>query len=136
MRRQAGCPTTGLQAVSEQLPTDLVGVTCQREVARELSRSFAPPAAVHAFEHLTGLRMEEAPPELLDTAVRAASLFGDGLFGVDVKVVDGRLMVMEVNDNPNLEAGYEDALLKDTIYDEIAVWFRARLDRRGERPSL
>jgi hypothetical protein len=44
-------------------------------------------------------------------------------------------MVMEVNDNPNIEAGYEDAILKDTIYDEIAVWFRARLDRRGERPA-
>jgi hypothetical protein len=43
-------------------------------------------------------------------------------------------MVMEVNDNPNIEAGYEDALLKDTIYDEIAVWFRSRLDRRGEGP--
>jgi glutathione synthase/RimK-type ligase-like ATP-grasp enzyme len=73
---------------------------------------------------------------LIDTAVRAASLFGEGLFGVDMKVVDGRLMVMEVNDNPNIEAGYEDAILKDTIYDEIAVWFRSRLDRRGERPAL
>ena len=88
------------------------------------------------YGRVEAIRMDEAPPELIDTAVRAASLFGDGLFGVDVKVVDGRLMVMEVNDNPNLEAGYEDALLKDTIYDEIAVWFRARLDRRGERPAL
>lgn len=79
---------------------------------------------------------EEAPPGLVHTAVRAASLFGDGLFGVDVKQVDGRLMVMEVNDNPNVDAGYEDALLKDSIYDEIAVWFRSRLDRRGEGPAL
>jgi glutathione synthase/RimK-type ligase-like ATP-grasp enzyme len=79
--------------------------------------------------------MEEAPPGLIQTAVRAASLFGDGFFGVDAKVVDGRVMVMEVNDNPNLDAGYEDALLKDAIYDEIAAWFRARLDRRGERRS-
>jgi glutathione synthase/RimK-type ligase-like ATP-grasp enzyme len=49
-----------------------------------------------------------------------------------VKVVDGRLMVMEVNDNPNLEADYEDAILKDGIYDALAAWFRTRLDRRGE----
>ena len=78
---------------------------------------------------------EEAPPGLIQTAVRAAALFGDGLFGVDAKVVDGRIMVVEVNDNPNLDAGYEDALLKNTIYDEIAAWFRSRLDRRGERGS-
>ena len=38
---------------------------------------------------------------------------------------------MEVNDNPNLDAGYEDAVRKDEIYDEIARWFRTRLDRRG-----
>jgi glutathione synthase/RimK-type ligase-like ATP-grasp enzyme len=81
-------------------------------------------------------RAEEAPPGLVQTAVRAASLFGDGFFGVDVKVVDGRLMVMEVNDNPNLEAGYEDAILKGAIYDALAAWFRTRLDRRGEGPPL
>jgi glutathione synthase/RimK-type ligase-like ATP-grasp enzyme len=88
------------------------------------------------YGRVEAIRMEDAPPGLIDTAVRAASLFGEGLFGVDMKVVDGRLMVMEVNDNPNIEAGYEDAILKDTIYDEIAVWFRSRLDRRGERPAL
>jgi glutathione synthase/RimK-type ligase-like ATP-grasp enzyme len=87
------------------------------------------------YGRVEAIRLEDAPPGLIDTAVRAASLFGEGLFGVDMKVVDGRLMVMEVNDNPNIEAGYEDAILKDTIYDEIAVWFRARLDRRGERPA-
>jgi glutathione synthase/RimK-type ligase-like ATP-grasp enzyme len=73
----------------------------------------------------------EVPQLVLDTALRAASLFGDGLYGVDLKEVDGRVVVMEVNDNPNLDAGYEDAVLKDVIYDEIARWFRARLDRRG-----
>ena len=31
-----------------------------------------------------------------------------------------------------LRGNHEDALLKDSIYDEIAVWFRSRLDRRGE----
>jgi glutathione synthase/RimK-type ligase-like ATP-grasp enzyme len=79
---------------------------------------------------------EEAPPGLIQTAVRAASLFGDGFFGVDAKVVDGRLMVMEVNDNPNLDADYEDAILKEAIYDALAAWFRTRLDRRGEGSRL
>ena len=79
---------------------------------------------------------EEAPPGLIQTAVRAASLFGDGFFGVDVKVVNGRLMVMEVNDNPNLDSGYEDAILKGAVYDALAAWFRTRLDRRGEGLAL
>ena len=75
---------------------------------------------------------EEAPEGLIETAIRAASFFGDGLFGVDMKVVDDRIMVMEVNDNPNIEAGYEDGLLKDGVYDALATWFRTRLDRRGQ----
>jgi len=74
---------------------------------------------------------EEGPQAVLEVAVQAASLFGDGLYGVDVKEVDGRVLVMEVNDNPNLDAGYEDAILKDALYDEIARWFKVRLDGRG-----
>ena len=56
---------------------------------------------------------------------------GDGLYGVDIKQVDGRFLVMEVNDNPNVDGGIEDALLKDALYDEIMRWFRVRLDARG-----
>jgi len=79
--------------------------------------------------------LADVPEEVVETAVRAASHFGDGLFGVDLKVVDGRVMVMEVNDNPNIDAGYEDAIDRDAVYDALATWFRDRLDRRGgERP--
>lgn len=74
---------------------------------------------------------EEVPQAVLDTALRAAALFGDGLYGVDLKEFEGRVVVMEVNDNPNLDAGYEDAVYKDAIYEELARWFRVRLDRRG-----
>jgi glutathione synthase/RimK-type ligase-like ATP-grasp enzyme len=87
------------------------------------------------YGRVEAVAVEDAPPAVLDTAVRAASLFGDGLFGVDLKVVDGRVMVMEVNDNPNIDAGFEDAILKDELYDALARWFRARLDGRGEGPA-
>ena len=40
----------------------------------------------------------------LELAVKAANLIGDGLYGVDLKH-DGRWLVIEVNDNPNIEAG-------------------------------
>jgi glutathione synthase/RimK-type ligase-like ATP-grasp enzyme len=75
--------------------------------------------------------LEDAPPGIVELALQAAWRFGDGLFGVDIKEVDGRPMVMEVNDNPNVDAGYEDALEKDRIYDAVARWFRERLDARG-----
>lgn len=104
---------------------------CRYHMARGHWQIVSRKGKTDRYGKVEAAAAEEAPSGLIHTAVRAASLFGDGLFGVDVKVVDGRLMVMEVNDNPNLEAGYEDALLKDSIYDEIAVWFRSRLDRRG-----
>jgi glutathione synthase/RimK-type ligase-like ATP-grasp enzyme len=108
---------------------------CRYHMARGHWQIVSRKGRTDRYGKVEAVPMEEAPPGLIQTAVRAASLFGDGFFGVDAKVVDGRVMVMEVNDNPNLDAGYEDALLKDAIYDEIAAWFRARLDRRGERRS-
>lgn len=72
-----------------------------------------------------------APPGALDMAVRAASLIGDGLFGVDLKEAEGRFLVMEVNDNPNVEAGYEDTVLKDDLYRALARWFLERFEARG-----
>jgi len=75
--------------------------------------------------------IEDAPTDVVQAAVRAARLIGNGLYGVDVKQVDGRVLVMEVNDNPNLDAGYEDGILKDALWDEVVRWFRVRLDARG-----
>lgn len=83
------------------------------------------------YGRVEALALDEVPSQVVETAVRAASLIGDGLYGVDVKEVDGRLLVMEVNDNPNLEAGYEDAAVGDDLYLEIMRFFRRRLDERG-----
>jgi glutathione synthase/RimK-type ligase-like ATP-grasp enzyme len=75
--------------------------------------------------------VEEVPTPVVEMAVKAARHIGDGLYGVDLKEVDGRVVIMEVNDNPNLDAGYEDGVLKDALWDEVIRWFRVRLDRRG-----
>lgn len=82
------------------------------------------------------LAVEDAPENIVELAVRAAALIGDGLYGVDLKDVDGRLLVMEVNDNPSIEAGAEDAVLKDDLYLAIMQSLYDRLERRGqqERP--
>ena len=59
------------------------------------------------------------PSEVVRTAVKAARLIGDGLYGVDLKEVDGRALVIEVNDNPSIDAGVEDVLLGDELYRQI-----------------
>lgn len=74
--------------------------------------------------------VDRAPRKLLDTAVRAASVVGDGLYGVDVKEMDGRFLVMEVNDNPNIDHGDEDVLLGDALYRKVMQHIVARLDAR------
>jgi glutathione synthase/RimK-type ligase-like ATP-grasp enzyme len=67
--------------------------------------------------------VEEAPPGLIKTAIKATSLIGKGLYGVDMKEVDGKYYVIEINDNPNIDAGLEDKILKDKLYNVIMEEF-------------
>ena len=83
------------------------------------------------FGNVEAVAIEDVPRGVIDIAVRAARLIGDGLYGVDLKEVAGRVVVMEINDNPNLDGGFEDGILKDALWDEVVRWFRVRLDRRG-----
>jgi len=81
------------------------------------------------------LAIEDAPPMLVETAVKAANLIGDGLYGVDLKEVGNRFLVIEINDNPNIEVGYEDVVLGDELYRMVMQWFREKLDARGRNGS-
>ena len=76
--------------------------------------------------------LDEAPAMAVSLAERAAGLIGDGFYGVDVKEREASFLVIEINDNPNVDAGFEDAVLKDELYLSIMRWFRRRLDARGE----
>lgn len=76
----------------------------------------------------TTFLVEEAPPAVVDLAVRAASLIGDGLYGVDLKETDTGICVIEINDNPNIETGVEDARLKDGLYQLILEDFIRRIE--------
>lgn len=81
--------------------------------------------------------LSEVPKAVLNTAVRAASLMGDGLYGVDLKEVNGAVYVIEVNDNPNIDAGIEDAIEGSALYQTIALNFLHMIERaRGLTPSL
>lgn len=80
------------------------------------------------------LPVSEAPRAVVELALRAANLIGDGLYGVDLKEVGAEVMVIEVNDNPNLDAGIEDACLKDELYRLVLGEFIRRLElkRHGQ----
>jgi glutathione synthase/RimK-type ligase-like ATP-grasp enzyme len=81
------------------------------------------------------LAVADAPPLVVQTAVKAARLMGDGLYGVDVKEINGKPMVIEINDNPSIEAGVEDQVLGPALYDAIIGALRRRVEarREGER---
>ena len=81
-------------------------------------------------DHLT-LAVEEAPPEVISLAQRAARMMGDGLYGVDVKQTAQGLKVIEVNDNPNIDAGVEDTVLGQALYRRIMAEFVRRIEQRG-----
>lgn len=83
------------------------------------------------YGDVEAVAVEDVPKAVLEAGVRAARLIGDGIYGVDLKQIDGRVVVVEVNDNPNLDGGFEDGILKDVLWDEVIRWFRVRLDRRG-----
>lgn len=75
---------------------------------------------------------EQAPVQVVDLALRAAGYIGRGLYGVDIKDVNGKAMVIEINDNPSIDAGCEDAASKEGLYDTIMRSFYRRLERRGQ----
>ncbi|MBN8920897.1 MAG: RimK family protein, partial [Rhizobiales bacterium] len=75
------------------------------------------------------LGIEQAPPDVIETAVRAARPIGQGLYGVDLKQTPDGLFVMEVNDNPNLDHGVEDAVAKDEVWTKLLRWFIDRFEQ-------
>lgn len=74
------------------------------------------------------LPIEDVPKDVIDMALKSAKLMGLGLYGIDIKVVDNKLMVIEINDNPNIDFGVEDEYYGDLIYTEILSALKKRLD--------
>jgi glutathione synthase/RimK-type ligase-like ATP-grasp enzyme len=72
--------------------------------------------------------VSHAPREVLNLALRTANAVGDGFYGVDIKTVNGRQVLMEINDNPSVDRGVEDAVLGDELYERVMKVFKARVD--------
>lgn len=82
------------------------------------------------YGRFTTLPIEHVPDGAVKVAQRSANLIGNGLYGVDVKQVGNKFYVIEVNDNPNLDAGVEDQVLKDELYLRIMRVFLRRIEER------
>lgn len=75
----------------------------------------------------------EVPKNVLDAALKAAKVVGNGLYGVDIKQVDKQAFVIEVNDNPSIDHKVEDVYLGDELYMQIMAEFQRRLELRGRQ---
>ena len=73
--------------------------------------------------------IEDAPENIVRIARRAANLIGDGLYGVDLKETNHGVYIIEINDNPNIDAGIEDAYLKNDLYRIILEEMIRRLEK-------
>ncbi|HEY5673209.1 MAG TPA: RimK family protein [Malonomonas sp.] len=79
--------------------------------------------------------VEDVPLAVCRTALKAANLIGDGLYGVDLKQIGKKIYVIEINDNPNIDAGLEDKILKDNLYLEMMQVVMARVESgKGRGP--
>ena len=82
------------------------------------------------YGNIEAVPMDLVPRCILNTAVRAARLIGDGLYGVDAKQFGRKALIIEVNDNPNIDHGNEDGNHHDDIYERIMRVFLQRIQAR------
>ncbi len=78
------------------------------------------------------LPIDDAPKAVIDVATKAAGMIGNGLYGVDLKQTDKGVFVIEINDNPSLDYGVEDKVIKGQLYERIVGELIHRVEsRRG-----
>ena len=78
------------------------------------------------------ISIEEVPKKILDAALKSAKLMGKGLYGIDIKEVNGKPLVIEINDNPNIDFGVEDRFYGDKVYLEVLTALKNRLEKKVE----
>ena len=69
---------------------------------------------------------------MIQTALKAARLIGNSLYGVDLKETANGVLVIEVNDNPSMDSGVEDKVLGEQLYNKVMAEFLRRLEARSQ----
>ena len=137
-----------LIVAQEYLPTEFdwrVGILDRRSLF--VAKYFMVPGHWQIVKHgnqkqdfvegaTVALPVGEAPDRVVKLALKAANLIGDGFYGVDIKQVGNRFYIIEINDNPNVDAGNEDSVLKDALYREVMEVFLKRIEARKRGASL
>lgn len=122
----------------EYLPTEFdwrIGVldgrpiyACKYFMARGHWQIYKHTAHQHRSGESESIGVSKVPRGVLQIAARACRLIGDGFFGVDIKEFRGEPVIIEVNDNPSIDAGVEDEYLGEELYRIIMGDFLRRLD--------
>ncbi len=87
-------------------------------------------AGQHAEGRTEAVGISETPPAVLQAAIAAARLIGDGFYGVDLKQTAAGVFVIEINDNPNLDLGVEDKILGDEVHRRLLGHLLAKFEAR------
>lgn len=72
--------------------------------------------------------ISRVPKNVINTALKLAHHVGDSLYGVDLKEKNGKAYVIEINDNPNIDANVEDAIAGMDLYHNIIHEFIRRIE--------
>ncbi len=132
-----------LVIVQEFIPTEFdwrIGVidhkplyACKYYMARRHWQIYKQEAGQVSDGEAECIHLDQVPKAVLNAALKAANGIGDGLYGVDLKQVGSKVYMIEVNDNPNIDAKIEDELLKDQLYKKIMEVFLKRLEQKTAR---
>ncbi|MCA9306005.1 MAG: RimK family protein [Phycisphaerales bacterium] len=133
--------TSELLLAQEFVPTDFdwrIGVlggralfACKYFMARKHWQIIKREGSTSRFGKFESLPVHQAPQKVVSAAVKAANLIGNGLYGVDLKVLGGKPKIIEVNDNPSIDAGIEDKVLGNLLYEQIMLHIMMQLEERG-----
>jgi glutathione synthase/RimK-type ligase-like ATP-grasp enzyme len=85
------------------------------------------------YGKVEAVALDATPEPVRSLALQAAALIGDGLYGVDIKETEAGPVIIEINDNPDIWVGEEDAVEGDRLYDAIVHAFLRRLHGVGLR---
>lgn len=132
---------TALVLAQEYMPTDFdwrIGIlnreplyACQYFMSRGHWQIYNHAAKGEARSgDFKTLPIREVPSEVVKLALRATQPIGDGLYGVDLKQVGDRVVIIEVNDNPSIDWGVEDAYLGEDLYRRVMDEYLRRLERK------
>ena len=102
------------------------------------ARLFERSSIILAREYMYGgwetPALADVPPDVVETAGRAAGFMGDGVYVVDLKETDKADFVIEVNDNPRIDDGVSDRIYGDALCGRLIDDFVRRIQelRQGQ----